>query len=282
MIRYLIAALFCCCLGWADPSIISLIPRNIWQTYRTKTLPKPAFDAQQTWLSLNSDFSYFFTDDADIEEYIRKEWPAEYLEFYHALPIGAMKADLWRYLILTTNGGVYSDVDSICIQPIQNWLPDFRTTHSHVLIIDLDEDQSKFCQWTLVATPHHPAMEYVCRYILDAWKKRGGFPRNSDGSINVLDSTGPGIFSFAIKSYLNESTSRKARKMGKEYVKNKAYRAKLNSRGIFVAPKRFFQGGGSKNLFGSQCFGDGYVSWSTEAKKMAQAVKLQEDASSGR
>jgi inositol phosphorylceramide mannosyltransferase catalytic subunit len=270
MIQKLIFAVLCTACCWADQSIISLVPKNLWQTYKSKTLPKPAFDAQQTWLSLNPEYSYFFFDDADIENYLKKEWPSEFLDFYHALPIGAMKADLWRYLILTTEGGIYSDIDSICIQPIHSWLPDMRTSNHNVLLIDLDDDFSLFCQWTIACTPHHPAMQYVCNYVLQTWKKRGGFPKNSDGTINVMASTGPAIFTAAIKSYLNEPSKLKACKIVKKYVKNKQYRDRLNSLGIFLSPKRFFQGGGSKNLFGNICFGDGYNSWSAEAKKLAE------------
>ena len=67
MIRNLLVAMLCTLNCWADQSVISLIPKNLWQTYKTKTLPKPAFDAQQTWLNLNSGYSYFIFDDADIE-----------------------------------------------------------------------------------------------------------------------------------------------------------------------------------------------------------------------
>lgn len=273
MIRKLIVAMLCTMFCWADQSVISLIPQNLWQTYKSKTLPKSAFDAQQTWLNLNPNYSYLIFDDADIEDYIQKKWPPDFLNLYHALPIGAMKADLWRYLILTTEGGIYSDIDSICIQPIQNWLPDLRTSNPNVLLIGLDIDNSLFCQWTIASTPHHPAMQHVCHYLLKTWKKRKGFPKNSDGTINVLAATGPAIFTAAIKNYLNEPQNLSACKIAKKYAKNKQYRARLNKLGIFISPKRFFQGGGSKNLFGSACFDDGYNSWSLEAKRLAKSEK---------
>jgi len=267
MIRNLIIAMLCTAFCWADQSIFSLIPKNLWQTYKTKTLPKPAFDAQQTWLNLNPDYSYFLFDDADIEAYIQKRWPRNFLSLYHDIPIGAMKADLWRYLILTTEGGVYSDIDSICIQPMQNWLPDLRTSNRNVLLLDLDVNEKWFCQWTIAATPHHPAMQYVCNYVLQKWKKNGGFPKKKDGSIRVLHATGPAIFTSAIKRYLDEPDLT-AHDIAKKYVHNKRYRDRLNKLGIYISPKWFFQGIGCKNLFGSSCFGDGYNSWSQEAQQL--------------
>src|SRR5579872_510755 len=106
---------------WADSWIVRHIPLQIWQTYKSKELPEQVLEAEQTWQKLNPEFSHFLLDDADIEQYLRSSWAPDYLDLFRALPIGAMKADLWRYLVLTTEGGVYSDIDSVCIQPIQHW-----------------------------------------------------------------------------------------------------------------------------------------------------------------
>lgn len=246
------------------------IPPKIWQTYKNKELPQPVAEVQKTWTTLNPDFSYFLYDDADIEQYIQKEWP-NFLDFFHALPIGAMKADLWRYLVLAKEGGVYSDIDSICIQPIQEWSLNGSKSKSNVLFLDLDSDQRQFCQWTIACTPHHPAMQYLCDYILKKWQKEG-LPLTEDGAIDVLRATGPTIFSSAIKSYLNEPQNIGASKIAKKYFRNKKYRKRLNRLGIFFTPKGFFSGQGAKNLFwgSSQILGDSYNSWGREAKKLAE------------
>lgn len=251
--------LFSFCLS-ADTSLLSKIPLNIWQTDKIKELPMPAIEAQQTWISLNPEFSCFLYDDADIENYIHQKWSPDFLDLFHALPIGAMKADLWRYLILATEGGVYSDIDSICIRPVREW-PLNGSTPNHVLLIDLDCNQSQFCQWTFASTPGHPAMKYVCNYVLNKWKKKG-IALYSDGTINVLATTGPAIFSSAIKKYIDEPQDVAAFKILKKYVKDKEYRKRLNRLGIFFTPKGYFSGVGAKNLF--------WGSWVKEAKKLAE------------
>lgn len=245
----------------ADPSLVSKIPLNIWQTDKSKTLSMPAMEAQRTWIGLNPEFSYFIYDDADIENYIRQKWAPDFLEFFHALPIGAMRADLWRYLILATEGGVYSDIDSICVLPIRVWPLNGNPSTPHVLLIDLDANHGQFCQWTLASTPGHPAMQYVCNYVLKQWKKKG-IPRNQDGTINVIDTTGPAIFSSAIKRYLKEPQDMAASKIVKKYFEDKDYRKKINRLGIFFTYKGFFSGTGAKNLF--------WGSWAKEAKEIAE------------
>ncbi len=50
-----------------------------------------------------------------------ESYPPHIQEAYAALPKGAMRADLIRYMILHKIGGVYADVDTECLQPIDVW-----------------------------------------------------------------------------------------------------------------------------------------------------------------
>lgn len=239
--------LYCCCLS-ANASLPSKIPLQIWQTYKTKALPPSGIEAHNTWIHLNPEFSCFLCDDVDIENYIQQNWPSDFLKFFHALPIGAMKADWWRYLILASEGGVYSDIDSICIRPVREWELKGQTSVPHVLLLDLDANQNQFCQWTFAATPRHPAMIYICRYVLNQWKESGLILRE-DGTINVLATTGPIIFSQAINIYIGEPLDMPALKITKKYARDKEYRKHLNRLGIFFTREGFFSGEGTKNLF---------------------------------
>ncbi len=242
----------------ADTLLSSKIPLQVWQTYKTKALPPAGIEAHQTWISLNPEFSCFLWDDIDIENYIRDKWPYDFLQFFHALPIGAMKADWWRYLILASEGGVYSDIDSVCIRPIREWQLKGQTTVPHVLLLDLDANQSQFCQWTFAATPRHPAMIYICFYVLNQWKQRGVL-LNADSTINVLATTGPTILSQALNIYIGEPRDMAAHKITRKYASDKEYRKRLNRLGIFFAPKGFFSGEATNNLF--------WGTWSAENQK---------------
>ena len=242
---FAISSVFCLS---AENSLSSRIPPFIWQTYKTTTLPTLAFDARESWIRLNPEFSCFLWDDLDIERYIQENWPSDFLDFFHALPIGAMKADLWRYLIIASEGGLYSDVDSVCILPIRQW-PIKESTSQHLLLLDLDCNQRYFCQWTFAATPKHPFMHYLCYYVLKEWKQRKGLVFNSNGTIAVLETTGPIIFSEAMNSYLGEPLKVHASTILKKYTQDKTYRERLNRLGIFLTRKGFFSGQASKNLF---------------------------------
>src|SRR5689334_21127354 len=105
------------CSLFSDAPLNSKIPLLIWQTDKSSDLSFAASHTRQTWLILNPVFPSNLSDDADIECYIEQTWAPDFLELFQALPIRSMKADLWRYSILTTEGGAYSDTDSFCLVP---------------------------------------------------------------------------------------------------------------------------------------------------------------------
>lgn len=96
-----------------SPSTVSnIIPRIIHQTwYEEITLDRYPQLArlQASWK--NSGWEYrFYTDDA-VRRYIHENYPSQFLDALDALIHGAYKADLFRYLVLLKEGGVYADVD---------------------------------------------------------------------------------------------------------------------------------------------------------------------------
>lgn len=233
--------------------LFSASEKTIWQTYKIKELPKPAQNAMNTWIHKNPGWKHELYDDSDIENYILKFWDERMYKFYKSLPIGVMKADLWRYLILTTHGGLYSDIDSQCMRPIAKWKIPENVVSSDVLLIGL-ENKTHFCQWTIYSTKEHPAMKYICQYILQNYEQNGIDESNPHF---VHMTTGPGIWTEAIQSLLNMQ-GKDAEAIFKVYKNNPA---PFNNIGIYIIDTPYFNGFYSKNLYGSQSFGDGYVRW---------------------
>jgi hypothetical protein len=234
------------------------IPKIIWQTYKTKNLPIDAKNARQTWIDKNPEWDIKLFDDNDIEQYILEYWDDRMHKFYKALPIGVMKADLWRYLILTTHGGVYADIDSICKIPINTWISDLNiSTQKNILVFGL-ENNIHFCQWTILSTPNHDAMKYICEYILINFEKNGiDIKRNHF----VHATTGPGIWTDAIRAYLNLNQNESP-----DIILNMYNNNKIKNNDIVILPSKSFRTYYVQNLYGSQNFGDNYVKWEDEVK----------------
>jgi mannosyltransferase OCH1-like enzyme len=48
---------------------------------------------------------------------VRREFP-EYLEAYRRLAKGVERADFFRYMVVLRHGGVYADLDTECVRPL--------------------------------------------------------------------------------------------------------------------------------------------------------------------
>jgi FkbM family methyltransferase len=111
------------------------IPYNLFQTFKTKDI-SPALQAFiDTWKEKNPEYTYNFYDD-DMCDKFMKEFDARTWKAYCRIIPGAFKADLWRYCVLYKYGGVYADVDTVCLGKIDDFL---NEKTEFVTPIDLDD-----------------------------------------------------------------------------------------------------------------------------------------------
>lgn len=90
------------------------------------------------------------------------------VDFDRHLLLPVLKADLVRYLLVFTFGGVYTDTDTICLKPIRNW-GDGKPDISLIVGVEADAKdipdweksygrQLQMVQWTFAAAPGHPVL----------------------------------------------------------------------------------------------------------------------------
>jgi hypothetical protein len=120
--------------------ICTMIPRILFQTFKTKELT-PAFQkVVDSWKVINPGYEYRFYDDQMCDLFM-KEFDSRVWKAYKRIIPGAFKADLWRYCVLYTYGGVYADLDTICIGKIDDFLND---TTEFVGVIDIKQSTLMF------------------------------------------------------------------------------------------------------------------------------------------
>jgi len=125
------------------------IPKIIWQTMKTNQVPVFMQRYADSWINLNPEYEYRFCDDNDIVDFLKKDFP-EYLEGYQNLKYGASKADLWRYLIIYKYGGVYADIDCMCLNSLRNWVD---KDAKFVTALGTNKD---ICQWLIISVANNP------------------------------------------------------------------------------------------------------------------------------
>ena len=111
------------------------IPYNLFQTFKTKEI-SPALQAfVDTWKEHNPEYAYKFYDD-DMCDQFMKEFDVRAWKAYRRIIPGAFKADLWRCCVLYKYGGVYVDIDTVCVGKIDDFLNDTTEFVTPVDLVD--------------------------------------------------------------------------------------------------------------------------------------------------
>ncbi|SUX43696.1 glycosyltransferase family 32 protein [Chryseobacterium indoltheticum] len=191
------------------------IPKQIFQTFKTDKLPWLTKFHIKRMLKKNPEYEYHFYDDNRIQTFFKNEFPPEYLKAYNRLTIGAAKADFFRYAILYKKGGVYLDVDSGINKPIKKFIRE-----DDVALVTDEIPQTYYVQWGLAYAAGHPFLQRTLEMVMDNIK-------NNPYPHNVHKTTGPTVYTDAVKACLNEDPTIQHRFMGPHYDNNMQFKYKL-------------------------------------------------------
>lgn len=199
------------------------IPKVVHQTYFTKQLPKEIQENLNALKQLNPDWEFRLYDDADIEQYIRQYYPTLIRTFQKISPTyGVAKADLFRYLVIYNEGGVYLDIKSsvqqtlnAIIQPddyylLSHWQNKTDQLHEGIGFHRcIPHPRGEFQQWHVIARCGHPflkaVIENVCHNI-DHYNPL----LHDTGGWGVVNLTGPIAYTLAITPHLGKHPCRTA------------------------------------------------------------------------
>lgn len=150
------------------------IPRLIHQTYPTAELPAPLAENVAHIRALNPGWTYRFYDDAALAAYVAAHFgPAVSALLDRIAPDFAVaRTDVFRYLLMYREGGVYLDIKSRPNRPFDEVLPkgygvvtaqwedvDGHAFGRHREIKELAGGE--YQQWHIAAVPGHPIMRQV-------------------------------------------------------------------------------------------------------------------------
>lgn len=98
------------------------IPRRIFQTWKSKTdLPENYAYWRSTFLDKNAGYRFDLWDDADNRAFIDQNFKW-FLPIYDRYPAEIYRADIVRYFYLYVFGGLYADLDTQCLKPLDQVL----------------------------------------------------------------------------------------------------------------------------------------------------------------
>lgn len=207
--------------------VVSEFPRKIWQTAKDNL---PALDAVtrssiQTWMDQNKFYRYELITAARDESYVADKYAhrPELVRDFLSLQDPMLRADLVQYLFLLADGGVYTDLDTKCLKPIDAWIPSvFKEKANLVLGIEGDSLDGplisgfshpvQFATWTMAVKPRHFMIELIIDRVMTQLRKLAENQNVTIGEIkadymDVMDTTGPGVFAESIYQGLSQISS---------------------------------------------------------------------------
>lgn len=188
------------------------IPKILHQAFSSKDLPPELIENIERFKSMNPGWEHKLYDNATQAKFVEQHFGrAIYERFTRINPrYGAARSDLFRYLLVYKYGGVYLDIKSSTLRPLDDVI---RPDDSYVLTNSGREFAACFeelkntsygelLQWNIIAAPRHPFLKAVIEAVL----------RNIDvysptlhgvGRYGVFRLTGPIAYSMAIGPLLD-------------------------------------------------------------------------------
>ncbi|MGE4589806.1 MAG: glycosyltransferase family 32 protein [Acidaminococcaceae bacterium] len=189
------------------------IPHVLHQTYKTNALPKELAHSVEHLKELNPGWQYKFYDDAAVVSYILQNYGKKIYSYYLRInpKYGAARADLFRYLLMYKEGGVYLDIKSTIKKPLDeiirqedryllcSWCnmkgQPYEGFGMHKELKDIEDGE--YQQWHIIAAPGAPFLrEVICKVLKNIDNYRPW--RCGVGKDAVLRLTGPIAYTLAI------------------------------------------------------------------------------------
>ena len=191
---------------------------RVWQTGPTRLddehTPERLRDSIQGMRLDNPDVGFEYLDDNEQRAWVVDHFPSDVVDLYDGLPNNVMRADLWRYMVIAKEGGIYLDADVYLMSPFREWQALHPTMGGDDgwgrcdVIIGMEND-THLCQWALVSIrPEHPLMVHAMNFIIERvadhtkkslqWKDLSK-TRDPDNFVHVT--TGPGVWTEAVADY---------------------------------------------------------------------------------
>ena len=133
-----------------------MIPKTIYQTWKTQSLPEKVSKIHKKSKKLNKDYNHIIYTDEQMNDYINSNVDKEIANVYWKMKHIVAKADIWRYSILFNEGGIYVDIDSWPViggsMTLGNVLFDNQADNGNQLYRDYESDT---ITWTPIYAHHN-------------------------------------------------------------------------------------------------------------------------------
>lgn len=174
------------------------IPKIIHQTLKDKKNICPDLLKNiKIWRDQNPEYDYRLYDNNDCIRYLTKYFSPQHVQTFHAIKVGAGKADFFRYCVVFREGGIYSDIDMYSIKSLSSLIDPDDT-----FIIPKDRDKNigtyLLFQAFFGSVPNNPILGLAIQKVIENIRER----RYCD---NLFRLSGPSMFGQCVNLFLGRS-----------------------------------------------------------------------------
>uniref|UniRef100_A0A6C0KR11 Glycosyltransferase n=1 Tax=viral metagenome TaxID=1070528 RepID=A0A6C0KR11_9ZZZZ len=191
-----------------------MIPKRIFQTWKEKDIKNQVLKAwQKSWTDCNPSYEYLLWDDNDNRKFIKNNFPT-FLSIYDNYDVNIKRVDAVRYFYLLKYGGIYADLDFICLKPFDE-----------VVKIDADVILGQLGEMDNMSNIYHSIPNAIMiakensdffRFVTQVLHTIGNHPK-----LTPELATGPILLKFCVLYYINRNGVEEAIKMyGKNIFEN--------------------------------------------------------------
>lgn len=188
------------------------IPKVIHQVYSDSKLPEPLQSNVNQLKNNNPNWRHHLYDDESMLAYVEQEFPEIY-PYYIKIDQAycACKADLFRYLLIYNEGGVYLDIKSGTNTPLNeiiksddlyilaHWPKSNKNTGHHPAI---PNPNGELQQFHIIATSGHPFLKAVIDHVCSNINRYNPIIHGPGASVMAV--SGPIVYTNVITPLINK------------------------------------------------------------------------------
>ena len=195
------------------------IPKNIFQSWKhNKGFPEHPYPVDLQIDSVkqyNSDYNYQLFTDEMIGDFVKDKFP-DFAYCFEKLP-PIKKADIWRYMVLYEYGGIYLDIDCICLKSFDDLIntdaafivgKEYNANDKH-WGENLTCSQESYANWIILSEAKNPVLEKMLEKALTVLETEENLDYQAlsydEWKENVLTTTGPFGWSEVIRDSNDDS-----------------------------------------------------------------------------
>ncbi|CAI6092291.1 unnamed protein product [Clonostachys chloroleuca] len=179
------------------------IPRILHQTTPNDTIPQKWIDSQRSCQEVYSNFTYMLWTDESAHEFLATEYPW-FVDLWDNYAFPIQRADAIRYFVLYHFGGIYLDMDTVCVKQFPIFEVISETEHRALF---QSTKPTGVTNDVMISTAKHPAL-YQAISELPFYYRWTRFWARLQPYSNIMFSSGPMFISLVISDYLRHLPSR--------------------------------------------------------------------------